>query len=197
MMVCLIYQLAAICRPFNSKFCASFLWYVKFKFAIAFCQSNFSHWLNSMRVLNLIGVVTFMCDTNLLKIVLTAFKTCQLFSFSSYANRWLHNITQHKYGTYIHSDPNTGYHVNVCNDMQIIFKALSGREGSAGLLSHPLVGINCIELYGNSMRYGGCTVFQGSYQKTAIAIHYVAGALFKKHNIHLASAINAYYSHRA
>ena len=39
--------------------------------------------------------------------------------------------------------------MNVCNDMQIIFKALSGREVPARLLSRPLVGIICIELYGN------------------------------------------------
>ena len=53
------------------------------------------------------------------------------------------------------------------------------------------VGINCIALYGKSMRYGGCTAFHGtscSYRKTALAVvlqgavHYVyvTGALFRE-----------------
>ena len=60
------------------------------------------------------------------------------------------------------------------------------QEVPAGFLSRPLVGINCIALYGSSMHYGGCTAFQGSYRKMALAIalqgavHYVPGVLFRE-----------------
>ena len=60
------------------------------------------------------------------------------------------------------------------------------QEVPARFLSRPLVGIEYITLYGNSMRFGGCTELQGWYQKMALAAtlysakHYVAQAFFRE-----------------
>ena len=63
----------------------------------------------------------------------------------------------------------SGLYMDGCvKELQMIFNTLTGRSsGQVPFLSHLLVWINCIVLYGNSMRYDheGCAELQADTEK--------------------------------